>query len=138
MLTAATSFPDLLHAFRHLRIPKTLVAIIAFMYRYLFVLADETSRLLRARASRSAAPAQGKAGGSILWRARVTGGLAGQLLLRSLERSDRVYNAMLARGFNGEFRTLNPHRLQMSDWTFSAVALSLMLFLLAFGRFAVP
>jgi cobalt/nickel transport system permease protein len=54
LLTATTRFPDLLHALRHLKVPAILVAILAFMYRYLFVLVDEAGRLLRARSARSA------------------------------------------------------------------------------------
>ncbi|MEJ7652035.1 MAG: energy-coupling factor transporter transmembrane component T [Chloroflexia bacterium] len=38
--------------------------------------------------------------------------MAGQLFLRSYERSDRVHHAMLARGYVGEVRTLNPHRMR--------------------------
>ena len=40
------------------------------------------------------------------WRARVTGGMAGNLFLRAFERSDRIYAAMLSRGYDGEVRTL--------------------------------
>ena len=41
LLVAATRFPDLIHAFEHLRVPAILTTIIAFLYRYLFVLTDE-------------------------------------------------------------------------------------------------
>jgi cobalt/nickel transport system permease protein len=111
LLMAVTPFPDLVHALRHLRVPAVLTAVIAFMYRYLFVLADESLRLLRARAARSVGR-----GGSVRWRARVAGGMVGQLFLRSLERSDRVYHAMLARGYRGELLTMNPHRMNGTDW----------------------
>jgi cobalt/nickel transport system permease protein len=116
LLTATTQFPDLMHALRHLRVPKLLVAIVSFMYRYLFVLIDEANRLLRAREARSAHLNPGHGGGSVAWRARVTGNMAGQLFLRSYERSDRVYNAMLARGYAGQFLTLNPHTMRGRDW----------------------
>lgn len=116
LLTATTPFPDLLHAFRHLRVPPLIVAIIALMYRYLFVLADEAARLLRARAARSARPAGGGGGGTVLWRASVAGHLAGQLFLRGYERSERVHGAMLARGYTGEFRTLTVHAMRRADW----------------------
>ncbi len=115
-LTATTQFPDLMHALRHLRVPRLLTAIISFMYRYLFVLADEAGRLLRAREARSAAPAGGKGGGRLLWRAKVAGGMVGQLFLRSFERSERVYNAMLARGYRGQLLTMNPHVMLTRDW----------------------
>lgn len=114
-LTATTRFPDLMHALRHLRLPRLLIAIISFMYRYLFVLADEAMRLLRAREARSARPTHG-GGGTIFWRAKVAGGMVGQLFLRSFERSERVYNAMLARGYRGQLLTMNPHVLTPKDW----------------------
>ncbi|HNO94954.1 MAG TPA: CbiQ family ECF transporter T component, partial [Anaerolineales bacterium] len=46
LLVATTRFPDLIHAFEHLRVPAVLTTIIAFLYRYLFVLTDEVFRLL--------------------------------------------------------------------------------------------
>jgi cobalt/nickel transport system permease protein len=116
LLTATTMFPDILHALRHLKVPGILVSIIAFMYRYLFVLTDEVSRLMRGRAARSAAVPGQKAGGSIAWRAGVAGSMAGQLLVRSLDRSDRVYQAMQARGYRGEMLTMRPHVMSTSGW----------------------
>ncbi len=133
-LTGTTPFPDLVHAMRHLRVPRTLVAIIAFMYRYAFVLSDEALRLLRAREARSAHAAARSSGGSLTWRARVAGGMAGQLFLRSYERSDRVYQAMQARGYRGEFLTLNPHEIRRTDLAFGAFAAALLLALQVFAR----
>jgi cobalt/nickel transport system permease protein len=97
-------------------VPAVLVAIIAFMYRYLFVLADEAQRLLRARAARSARLPGARGGGSLGWRAAVVGHMAGQLFVRSLDRSERVYQAMQARGYRGELLTLAPHAMQRRDW----------------------
>jgi len=51
VLTASTSFPALLGAVRSLRMPEVLVAIAGFTYRYIFVIADEVLRLMRARAA---------------------------------------------------------------------------------------
>lgn len=108
LLTTTTSFPELMHALHRLRVPATVVAVISFMYRYLFVLVDEAQRMLRARTSRSARPVgTTRAGGSILWRAGVAGNMVGHLFLRSYERSERVYSAMLARGYTGEFLTID-------------------------------
>jgi cobalt/nickel transport system permease protein len=114
VLTASTRFPALLQAMRSLRLPKILVSIIGFTYRYLFVIGDEVLRLMRARAARSGVPA-GRGGGSVFWRARVTGGMAGSLFLRSIERSERIYDAMLARGYDGEVRSLRPPALRPRD-----------------------
>lgn len=137
LLTVTTPFPDLMHGLRHLRVPGVLVAIIGFMYRYLFVLADEATRLLRARAARSAAPAAGRAGGSLLWRARVAGSMVGQLFLRSYERNERVYNAMLARGYQGQLLTMNPHVMTARDWLAGLAALLLLAAIQLAGRLAL-
>lgn len=126
LLTAVSRFPDLLHALQHLHVPRILIAIISFMYRYLFVLADEAGRLLRARESRSAAPAGGSGGGSLIWRARVAGNMVGQLFVRSFERSDRVYNAMLSRGYRGQLLTMTPHVMVAQDWRIGGGALMLI------------
>lgn len=136
LLTATTPFPDLLHALRHLRAPAVLVAIIGFMYRYLFVLADEAGRLLRARAARSARPAGGGGGGKIWWRARVAGSMVGQLFLRSYERSERVYEAMLARGYQGQPLTMNPHVMRRGDWLAALAAFLLLAAIQAAARLA--
>jgi len=128
LLVTTTQFPDLMHALRHLHVPSILVAIISFMYRYLFVLTDEAMRLMRAREARSAQLETGGGGGSVIWRAQVAGNMAGQLFLRSYERSERVYNAMLSRGYQGQLLTLNAHEMQIRDWIFGAlIILALML-----------
>ena len=126
LLAATTTFHALAHGLRHLKIPSVLIAIISFMYRYLFVLNEETLRLMRARAARSAS-ISGMKKQSVWWQAKIAGNMVGQLFVRSLERSDRVYNAMQARGFRGQFLTLNPHHLSLKDWTaFLLVLLSLL------------
>jgi cobalt/nickel transport system permease protein len=106
ILAATTPFPDLLAALRALGLPSRLVAIIGLMWRYLFVLADEAWRMLRAREARSVGSPGRRGGGSLAWRARVAGGMAGTLLVRTVERADRIYWAMLARGYDGEVRSL--------------------------------
>ena len=105
LLAVTTQFHELLWGMRELRLPKPLVSIVSFMYRYLFVFADEALRLLRARAARSG-QGEGKSGGGLLWRGRVAGGMVGNLTLRAFERSERIYEAMIARGFQGEIKTL--------------------------------
>ena len=116
VLASSTPFPELLQAMRAVRIPRLLVAMFGLMWRYLFVLVDEALRLIRARAARSGQSGETsqrhapsvveRSGGSMTWRARVTGGMAGNLFLRAFERSDRIYMAMLSRGYDGEARAL--------------------------------
>lgn len=108
ILATTTRFSDLLLAMRALRAPRLLVAVLGLMWRYLFVLTEESQRLLRARASRSGAPSTSgqasKAGGTLAWRARIAGGMAGSLFVRAFERAERVHAAMIARGYDGEVR----------------------------------
>lgn len=126
LLAMTTPFNDLVWALGSLRVPGTLVTLIAFMVRYLSTLSDEAGRLLRARAARSA-PAEGRrAGGSLGWRARVAGGMVGNLFLRSYERSERVYAAMVARGYAGEMRQLAPPALSWRAVIAGAVPLAIL------------
>jgi cobalt/nickel transport system permease protein len=134
LLVATTRFPDMIHAFEHLHVPRVLTTVVSFLYRYLFVLTDEVLRLLRARQSRSATMPGYRSGRSVVWRARITGNMAGQLFLRSYERSDRIYNAMLARGYTGQLRTLNPHIMHASDWSFAMFSFFIILVLQLTGR----
>lgn len=129
LLVATTQFPDLIHAFEHLRLPRTLTTIIAFLYRYLFVLSNEALRILRARDARSAGLPGVKSGGTLPWRIKTTGSMAGQLFLRSYERSDRIYNAMISRGYAGHIRTLNPHLMDRNDWFVLGLSVVFLLFI---------
>jgi cobalt/nickel transport system permease protein len=135
LLAASTPFPDLLVAMRAIKVPRLIVAVFGLMWRYLFVLVDEALRLLRARAARSGNAAQPglKPGGSLAWRAKVAGGMAGSLFLRGFERSDRIYMAMLSRGYDGEARSLPLPRLEGAHWLILGAGLVLLVILLGFG-----
>ena len=88
--------------------------------------------MLRARAARSATSPGASSGGTLLWRARTTGNMVGSLFLRSYERSERIYAAMQARGFDGSFRHLAARRIGGLAWgAFGAVAIALVAFELA-------
>ena len=144
VLASSTPFPELLQAMRFVGVPRLLVAMFGLMWRYLFVLADEALRLLRARAARSGIQREAagrkeprRTGGSLAWRGRVAGGLAGSLFLRAFERSDRIYVAMLSRGYDGESRGLSAAGLMSRDWVAliaGAAALGLILALGAATR----
>jgi cobalt/nickel transport system permease protein len=133
LLAFTTPFHDLVDALRELHLPRILISIISFMYRYLAVLADEGSRMLRARDARSAAGV-GSAGGSIRWRATVTGRMIGSLFLRAYERSERIYAAMQARGFEGEFRHLRARPLVRTElvWLVALLAVLILYEVIAF------
>ena len=53
--------------------------------------------------------------GTLAWRGKVAGGMAGSLMIRSIERSERIYNAMLARGYQGQMRVLQEPTIESRD-----------------------
>jgi len=109
-LIATTSFTGICMALEKLGCPRVFALQLLFLYRYLFVLIDEASRLIRARALRTF---HGRGRGL-----KVFGSLLGQLLLRSLERAQRIHLAMNCRGFDGNIHTRQPVRFQPRDALF--------------------
>jgi len=101
ILSASTPFPELLHGLEHLRFPRLLLAILAVAHRYALVFAEEFSRIRRALTARNFEARW-------LWQTGVLGRLLGSFFLRAYERGERVYLAMLARGFTGVF-PVAPH-----------------------------
>jgi cobalt/nickel transport system permease protein len=134
ILTATTESDRLLRGLRSFGLPRLFVATISFMWRYIFVITEEAGRLLTAREARSARP-PGQFGGSLAWRARVAGNLVGSLFLRSLNRSERVYDAMLARGYNGELLSLERFTLTQRDYAAALVTLAAVIAIQAYARF---
>jgi cobalt/nickel transport system permease protein len=135
VLTATTQPVDLLRGLERMHLPRVLVATTFFMYRYLFVIGAEGQRLVRARESRSAVLDDShRAGGRILWRGRVLGHMVGSLFIRSFERSERIYAAMLARGYDGTLRFASERRLGRLDWVVLLVMLAALGGLLAYAR----
>jgi cobalt/nickel transport system permease protein len=111
ILIATTSFPGVCMALEKLGAPRVFAVQLLLLHRYLFVLIDEGVRLVRARALRSF----GRRGQGM----RIFGHLAGQLLLRTLERAKRIHLAMLCRGFDGEIRMLRPARIGRPEVLFT-------------------
>jgi len=121
LLTSTTKLANLLKGLEQLRMPKVMVMLLSFMYRYIFVLVDEVMRMKQARDSRNF-------GGSRLWQMRTIGNMIGTLFIRSYERGERVYAAMLARGFDGHSRTLDRLNFRQVDAYFG-ISFSLILIL---------
>jgi cobalt/nickel transport system permease protein len=92
LLSNSTPFSEILAALHTLKIPSLLITILALAYRYLFVLIDEGERLQRARRSRTFVTTRTKH-----WVTLAT--IVGQLFVRSTERAERIYDAMMSRGW---------------------------------------
>jgi cobalt/nickel transport system permease protein len=96
LLAATTEASDIITGLRKLKVPIVLTAIAAFMIRYLDVIAGEMRRTRIAMTARGYAP-------SFVAQIRPLATAVGALFIRSYERGERVHQAMLARGFVGEF-----------------------------------
>ncbi|RPJ13837.1 MAG: cobalt ECF transporter T component CbiQ, partial [Desulfobacteraceae bacterium] len=96
VLIASTGFNSVCMALEKMGVPRIFAVQLLFLYRYIFVLIDEASRMANARSQRSF---DGKGKG-----VRVFGYLLGHLLLRTVDRAQRIHLAMLCRGFDGEIK----------------------------------
>lgn len=92
LLSHTTGFSDLLRVLQRLHVPWLFVTTLTLMDRYLFVLADESERMRRARACRSF-----RTDRQFQW--QTLSSVAGQLFVRASERAERIYDAMCARGW---------------------------------------
>lgn len=108
------------HALARLRVPDKLVHLLLFTVRYLEVLHGEYRRLRQAMRTR------GFRARSDLHTWRSLGWLMGMLLVRSLERAQRILAAMKCRGFNGRFYLLDGRPWRLADSLFALAGLSLL------------
>ena len=92
LLGATTPFSEILDLLRRLRVPSILTTMAALLHRYVFVLGEEMQRMRRARRSRTFRKSRVGAWHSL-------SAAAGALFLRTTERSERIYRAMIARGW---------------------------------------
>lgn len=94
LLAASTTSRDLIVGLDRLRCPQVVTQIATFMLRYLDVLVAEARRMRIARISRCDDP-------RFLWQLRGFAAGIGALFLRAFERGERVYLAMVSRGYGG-------------------------------------
>ncbi len=126
LLIATTSFPGVCHALRRLGLPSLFVSQLLFLYRYIFVLMEEAMRITRARDMRSF----GTRGAGI----KVFVRLIGTLFVRTVDRAERIYYAMLSRGFQGDIPSLRPARIAVNDLAYLT---AMVIFLVVFRLFRI-
>jgi len=127
LLTLTTSWPRLLGALRAVGMPRIFVLVIGMAYRYLFLLLTAVTDMYTARKARSAGARTDTTEGR-----RFVAASAGALFGKAHQLSEEVYQAMTARGYRGEARTLTADRPGLLDalWTASAVAAAVAVLLL--------
>jgi cobalt/nickel transport system permease protein len=109
-LTALTGFDGICRALERLRLPRILVLQLRLMFRHLSTLSDEVSRTLlayRLRSGRKRGVAPGE------W-----GGVAGGVLVRTVDRAERIHLGMVARGGTAPPPGSARSPLRAWDWVF--------------------
>lgn len=112
VLVGGSGMHALCAALARLGLPRVFTVQLLFLHRYLFVLAGEALRLNQAHGLRAVAGRR--------MALATYASLTGQLLLRALDRAQRVHQAMLARGFDGQLRLADPWRWRAADSFFVA------------------
>lgn len=112
-LIATSSLAALGQALVNLRIPTKLCLLLLFSYRYIFVIHQEYLRLVRAARLRCFRA------GTNMHTYRTTGYLFGMTLVKSHHRAHRVRQAMILRGFQGQFHTLYESSMGKNELGFS-------------------
>lgn len=109
LLAATTTMRDLILGLDRLHCPAVFTQIATFMLRYLDVLADDARRMRIARLARGYDP-------RFLWQVKAFAVGVGALFLRAYERGERVYLAMLARGYTGRLPAPQTPRPPVRQW----------------------
>ena len=112
-LVATMDSPTIGYALERLRFPSKLVFLFLFTYRYLHVIADEWHKLHGAARLRGFAPKTN------MHTYRTFGNMLGMVFVHSFDRSVRVYEAMILRGFSGRFQSVTAFRATSRDAVFA-------------------
>ena len=119
LLMATTTIEAICRALRQLHVPKLLTNLLLLTFRYVGLLLSEVAVMQQAYSLR----APGQKGIHIsAW-----GSFLGQLLLRSMDRAQALYESMELRGFSGEFPGAVRGRGSAASWPYALVCPALML-----------
>lgn len=121
ILVGSTGFTSVCQALESLGMPQVFAVQLLFLYRYIFVLTEESGRASRARELRSC----GKKGEGI----RSFSSMVGHLLLRTWGRAERIHTAMLARGFTGQFHASRQSHFGVAEIRFVLGWSALLIFM---------
>lgn len=113
LLIATTTIEKICYALRILHLPKIFVTQILLIYRYISVLLSEANRITQAYALR----APGQKGIHF----KVWGSLVGQMLLRSMDRAEDIYEGMCLRGYQGEFYYGSKIKVRWTDMLYLCI-----------------
>lgn len=127
LLLASTGMEKIALSMRMICIPRVFVLQLLLTYRYIYVLMEEAGRIWNAYMLR----APGQKGVHV----KVWGSLAGQMLLRTIDRAQRVYEAMRLRGFEGEY---HPGGMARPSWRDAAYTMIWIVFFITVRYYNLP
>ena len=119
-LIETSDIASLIINFKFLKFPKVLLSTTLLIYRYFYTLIDEIKRMEIARDLRYF-------GGYLLRQIKVFSNIIGVLLIRSIERSERVYYAMKLRGYDGDLKIIQAENFELKDFINFFILLSIIL-----------
>lgn len=117
LLTLTTAWTRLLAALRALGVPRMFVLVIGMAYRYVFMLLGAVTDMYESRKARTLGPVRHDGSAR-----RFVAASAGALVGKANHLSEEVHQAMVARGYRGNARTLDPFALRATDIAVVAVA----------------
>ncbi|MBA7495417.1 Energy-coupling factor transporter transmembrane protein EcfT [subsurface metagenome] len=112
-----------LKALQKIKIPDRLIQLLMFTYRYIFLFLDEEKRIFIGANSR------GWVRKTNLSSLKTMGNLVGMLLVHSFERTERIRDAMVSRGYNGRLKILDEFTLSPKDFIKASLIIALALLL---------
>ncbi len=121
IMLETSPYPVTIAAIKRLGLPESIAQMLILSYRYIFVFRDEASRMFRSMKLR---------GFKLKTNIRtfyVLGNFLGILFVRSYERTQRIYEAMVAKGYKGTFPTLATFKTKRLDIVFTAVGLTVII-----------
>lgn len=118
-LVMLTGFDSVCLALERLKVPKPFIVQLMFLYRYMFVLTEESERVKRARTLRSFSSRE------MNFKTFVS--IVGHLLIRTLDRAERIYRAMCCRGFDGHIRITRSLKICYKDMVFACIWIALFI-----------
>lgn len=133
-LFGSSRFDVSMIALQQLKCPRIIVQMLLFTYRYTFVFLDEMRRMYTSMRVRGFVARTDRR------TMQVFGHFVGTLLVHSFERTERVYKAMLSKGYQGELHSMVTFRSTKTDYVKAAVVVAIAIFLVAVdmsGRFGI-
>jgi cobalt/nickel transport system permease protein len=128
-MMGTASFPDSLKAMERLKMPSMIIQMILFTYRYIFVF------LLEMRRMNTAMNARNFVKKTNLHTIKTVGNFVGVLLVRSFEKAEKIYQAMLSRGYDGALRTFFDYKIVAKDYVKGALVSLICVMLVTWDKF---